>query len=99
MGSYPQKCSYEEEKVRPGYVRPGLTVDEAYRRWNMRLVRERKKLYREKMNALTNELTTDLCPWCMHEGQWIAVHGHYQCEKCGKNVSECCNGEIIENGS
>ena len=43
MGSYPQKCSYEEEKVRPGYVRPGLTVDEAYRRWNMRLIRKRKE--------------------------------------------------------
>ena len=41
---------------------------------------------------LTNSV--DLCPWCMHEGEWIAVHGHYQCEKCGKNVSECCNGEV-----
>jgi len=43
MGSYPQKCSYEEEKVRPGYVRPGLSVDEAYRRWNMSLIRKRKE--------------------------------------------------------
>mgnify|MGYP003131455344 CR=1 FL=1 len=43
MGSYPQKCSYEKEKVRPGYVRPGLSVDEAYRKWNMRLIRKRKE--------------------------------------------------------
>jgi len=33
----------------------------------------------------------------MFEGEWIMVHGHYQCAKCGKNVVECCNGEIIEN--
>ena len=44
---------------------------------------------------LTNSV--DLCPWCMFEGEWIMVHGHYQCAKCGKNVVECCNGEIIEN--
>ena len=29
--------------MRSGYVRPGLTVDEAYRRWNMRLIRKRKE--------------------------------------------------------
>ena len=26
-----------------GYVRPGLTVDEAYRQWNMKLIRKRKE--------------------------------------------------------
>ena len=30
--------------MRPGYVRPGLSVDEAYRRWNMRLIRKRKEM-------------------------------------------------------
>ena len=29
--------------MRPGYVRPGLSVDEAYRKWNMRLIRKRKE--------------------------------------------------------
>ena len=54
--------------MRPGYVRPGLTVDEAHRKWNMRLVRERKKRY----NALKKEdLMVELCPWCMFEGEWI----------------------------
>ena len=38
----------------------------------------------------------ELCPWCMFEGKWIMVHGHYQCQKCGKNVTECCNGETAE---
>ena len=28
--------------TRPGYVAPGQSVDEAYRRWNMKLVRRRK---------------------------------------------------------
>ena len=79
--------------MRPGYVRPGLTVDEAHRKWNMRLVRERKKRY----NALKKEdLMVELCPWCLFEGEWIMVHGHYQCQKCGKNVTECCNGETAE---
>jgi len=32
--------------VRPGYVRPGLTVDEAHRKWNMRLIRKRKERIR-----------------------------------------------------
>jgi len=54
MGSYPQKYSYEEEKVRPGYVRPGLTVDEAYRRWNMRLIRKRKKKVNKDINNAKN---------------------------------------------
>ena len=39
--------------------------------------------------------SVDLCPWCMFEGKWIMVHGHYQCEKCGKNVTECCQGEMV----
>ena len=52
-----------------------------------------------KLSGVHGRKIVDLCPWCMHEGEWIAVHGHYQCEKCGKNVSECCNGETIENGS
>jgi hypothetical protein len=41
--------------MRPGYVRPGLTVDEAYRRWNMRLIRKRKeKLNKDINNAKNN---------------------------------------------
>ena len=28
---------------RPGYVAPGQSVDEAYRKWNMKLVRSRKQ--------------------------------------------------------
>ena len=40
---------------------------------------------------------TDRCPYCTFKGQWIMVHGHYQCAKCGWNVSECCSGETMEN--
>ena len=43
--------------------------------------------------------SVDLCPWCMFEGEWIMVHGHYQCEKCGKNVTECCQGEMVDDYS
>ena len=40
---------------------------------------------------------TDRCPYCAFEGKWIMVHGHYQCTDCGWNVSECCQGETMEN--
>ena len=39
--------------MRPGYVRPGLTVDEAHRKWNMRLIRKRKE--RMEKNPVTVE--------------------------------------------
>ena len=79
--------------MRSGYVRSGLTVDEAYRRWNMRLVRQRKKLYKER------SLMVDICPYCAEKCGKIMVHGHYQCEKCGKNVTECCQGEMVDDYS
>ena len=62
-----------------------LSMQESFRQRNERL----KKLKKEA-------LMVDLCPWCMHEGQWIMVHGHYQCPNCCKNVTECCQGEIME---
>jgi len=36
-----------------------------------------------------------VCEWCGERGTRIEVHGHYQCSKCGKNVDECCQGEIV----
>jgi ribosomal protein L37AE/L43A len=79
--------------MRPGYVRPGLSVDEAYRRWNMRLVRQRKKLYKER------SLMVDRCPYCAENCEKVMVHGHYQCTNCGKNVTECCQGEMVDDES
>jgi len=42
---------------------------------------------------------TDRCPYCMEISPKIYVHGHYQCEKCGKNVTECCQGEMVDDYS
>ena len=87
--------------MRPGYVRPGLSVDEAYRRWNMRLVRERKKLYKEKMKQQSSSVMyypKMFCEWCLALIEPVEVHGHYQCTNCGKNVDECCQGETMDQG-
>ena len=34
------------------------------------------------------------CPWCKVRAPRIEGHGHYECSKCGKNVDECCQGEV-----
>jgi|TARA_R100001143_G_scaffold63518_1_gene71327 hypothetical protein len=35
------------------------------------------------------------CPYC-HATTWqVYVHGHGQCAKCGKNIDECCQGELF----
>jgi len=33
------------------------------------------------------------CPYCSQMTGVVNVHGHYQCEHCGKNINECCTGE------
>jgi len=37
------------------------------------------------------------CPFCTKLTGVLNVHGHYQCEHCGKNMDECCQGEVKEN--
>ena len=43
--------------------------------------------------------SVDICPYCAEKCGKIMVHGHYQCEKCGKNVTECCQGEMVDDYS
>ncbi len=33
------------------------------------------------------------CPYCLHTGDLVWVHGHGQCEACHVNIEECCRGE------
>ena len=38
------------------------------------------------------------CPWCgQYSSHFDLVHGHYQCPVCKRPVSDCCNGERVEN--
>ena len=37
------------------------------------------------------------CPFCTKLTGVLNVHGHYQCEHCGKNMDECCQVEVKEN--
>ena len=41
----------------------------------------------------------DRCPYCAENCEKVMVHGHYQCTNCGKNVTECCQGEMVDDES
>ena len=45
---------------------------------------------------MTDPVTDMVCPKCGCREPKTLVHGHYQCEHCGKNMDECCQGEILE---
>jgi hypothetical protein len=33
------------------------------------------------------------CPACQQMTDRVEVHGHTQCQKCGRNIEPCCSGE------
>lgn len=37
----------------------------------------------------------DKCPYCAATTWKVYVHGHGQCAKCGKNIEECCQGDLL----
>ena len=54
-------------------------------------------LWRLKMLDPTLNSYLTRCPFCTKLTGVLNVHGHYQCEHCGKNMDECCQGEVKEN--
>jgi len=54
-------------------------------------------LWRLKMLDPTLSSYLARCPFCTKLTGVLNVHGHYQCEHCGKNMDECCQGEVKEN--
>ena len=48
-----------------------------------------------EINDVVEEDLLERCPYC-HATTWkVYVHGHAQCSKCGKNINECCQGELF----
>ena len=37
-----------------------------------------------------------VCEWCGGVTRPIAVHGHEQCGRCHRVLTECCNGEVCD---
>jgi len=52
-----------------------------------------------KLSGVHGQKIVDLCPYCAENCEKVMVHGHYQCTNCGKNVTECCQGEMVEDYS
>ena len=34
-----------------------------------------------------------ICPWCGGETRPLFKHGHAECGRCNKPLSDCCDGE------
>ena len=48
---------------------------------------ERESILGEKTDVCNGE-----CPFCGETGEFIFVHGHGQCRRCGLNILPCCEG-------
>ena len=48
-----------------------------------------------KNDIVIKEDILDKCPYCTATTWKVYVHGHAQCSKCGKNIDECCQGELF----
>jgi uncharacterized protein (DUF983 family) len=48
-----------------------------------------------KNDTVIKEDILDKCPYCTATTWKVYVHGHAQCSKCGKNIDECCQGELF----
>lgn len=59
-------------------------------------LRQNIQLYEIRAHKLM--ITPQDCPWCgQYSTHFDLVHGHYQCPVCKRPISDCCNGERIEN--
>ena len=38
-----------------------------------------------------------ICPWCGGSTRPCFNKGHYECGRCNRPISDCCDGEVAQN--